>query len=103
MPIEHAGRSWQDKIDRIRGEIEKDDCEGLIVSHLDEICWTFNLRGRDVPFNPVFFAYCYITQSNIILFLRESQITKEIKLYLTGVELRPYEEISDFLQRQVKN
>ena len=37
-----------------------------LISRLDDIAWLLNLRGNDIPYNPVFFSYglLYITEND---------------------------------------
>ena len=99
MPVEKAGQSWQDKLAACRAEITKKGCLGLIITMLDEVCWLFNLRGSDIPFNPLFFAYCYVSTDDVILFMNEKQATAEVKAHLDGVTIKPYDQTISFLQR----
>merc|ERR1712123_13007 len=92
MGVESAGQSWQDKLAAVRVEIKKKHCAGLIITMLDEICWLFNVRGSDIPFNPLFFAYCYVAENDVILFMNEKQATPEIRKHLTGVTIKPYDQ-----------
>jgi len=98
MPLEKAGKSWQDKVQSTREEIKKKSCEGLVITMLDEICWLFNIRGSDIPFNPLFFSYCYVSQSEIILFMNEKQATEDIKKHLNGVTIKSYDSTIDYLK-----
>jgi len=36
-------------------------CDALVVTSLDEVAWLLNLRGNDVPCNPIFLAYILVT------------------------------------------
>jgi Creatinase/Prolidase N-terminal domain len=38
----------------------------LVLSALDEIAWFLNLRGSDINFNPVFFAYVIVTPDSVL-------------------------------------
>merc|ERR1711970_1314604 len=98
MSDENAGQKWQDKVANVRIEIKKKNTSGLIITMLDEICWLFNIRGSDIPFNPLFFCYCYISLDSIILFMNEKQATDEIKKHLNGVTIKPYDSTIDFLK-----
>ncbi|GAM86859.1 hypothetical protein ANO11243_048790 [Dothideomycetidae sp. 11243] len=90
---EYAGKSFQDKIEDVRKEIEKKKAAGLVVSMLDEIAWLFNLRGNDIPYNPVFFSYAVVTPTTTTLYIDESKLVGNAKAHLAGVEIRPYESI----------
>ncbi|KAG8988728.1 hypothetical protein FRB94_000434 [Tulasnella sp. JGI-2019a] len=74
---------------------------GVVLYALDTIAWTLNLRGEDVPFNPVFFAYLIITQEEAILFTEAGKIeSQSVQSYLEalGVAIRPYERVWSYLQ-----
>jgi Xaa-Pro aminopeptidase len=71
----------------------------LAISTLDDIAWLFNLRGADIPFNPVFFSYAVVTEHSAILYILESKVSTECRdhLRLSGVEVRPYDTaLSEF-------
>lgn len=60
---------------------------------LDEVAWLFNLRGSDIDYNPVFFAYALVTLDSATLYINENKLSKEVKEHLEGVKIRPYEDI----------
>jgi Xaa-Pro aminopeptidase len=54
----------------------------------------FNLRGSDVEFNPVFFAYTLVTKDDIVLYIDEKKLTKEVKEHLgSSIRFRPYDAV----------
>ncbi|KAF9227076.1 Creatinase/aminopeptidase [Gyrodon lividus] len=61
-----------------------------------------NLRGSDIPFNPLFYAYLFISLDKVILFLDAAKLTDEIEDYLRAlrVERREYNDIWPFLRRR---
>lgn len=93
LGMECAGKTYQDKIEDLRKELEKKKAAGFVVSMLDEIAWLFNLRGNDIPYNPVFFSYAVITPSNATLYVDESKLDSTAKEHLTGVKIQPYDAI----------
>lgn len=60
---------------------------------LDEVAWLFNLRGNDIPYNPVFFSYAVITPQEATLYIDESKLTQQSRAQLGGVTIRPYDAI----------
>ena len=90
-----AGKDLKAKLEELRKELEKKKSSGFIVSMLDEIAWLFNLRGNDIPYNPVFFSYAAITPTTATLYVNSSKLSSECKTYLTdnGVSIRPYHKI----------
>jgi len=98
MPMSTSGQSWQDKVAATRGEIKAAGCQGLVVTMLDEVAWLFNLRGTDIPFNPLFFSYCYVGLDSIKLFMNPKQATSDVRAHLEGVEICNYGDTKSFLQ-----
>ena len=79
---ERSGASCSEKINRIRTALDKLHGGDIILSSLDEIAWTLNLRGEDVHCNPVFISYLWITSKNNTLYILEEKITDEVRSYL---------------------
>jgi len=75
LDIKFCGLSWQQKVQDVRKAMQQKGANILVLTALDEIAWLFNLRGSDVPYNPVFFAYTIITLDNIYLFVEEEQLS----------------------------
>lgn len=88
----YAGKSVSAKLEDLRKELEKKNSLGFIVSMLDEIAWLFNLRGSDIPYNPVFFSYAIITPETATLYIDDSKVSPEVQNYLAEnhVALKPY-------------
>jgi len=93
LDMEFAGKSWQDKIEELRKELTKKKAAGFVVSMLDEVAWLFNLRGNDIPYNPVFFSYAVITPTDVTLYVDESKIKDAAKQTLENVTIKPYNAI----------
>ncbi len=98
-PMEWAGTTAADKLTAIRRRLAAVHADGLLVSALDDIAWTLNLRGADIECNPVFIAYLLIASRGATLFTECSRVSDEVKEYLNdnGVELRPYNKIGEGL------
>ncbi|PWA14938.1 hypothetical protein CCH79_00014248 [Gambusia affinis] len=65
LGLEYTGVSWQDKITTLRGKMTERKISWFVVTALDEIAWLFNLRGADIHYNPVFFAYAIVGMNSI--------------------------------------
>ncbi|BFZ56713.1 hypothetical protein PYCC9005_003761 [Savitreella phatthalungensis] len=63
-----AGRNSADKLADLREFLRSQDAVAFIVTSVDEVCWLFNLRGSDVPFNPVFFSYAIATLDTSVIY-----------------------------------
>ena len=95
----YAGVSCLDKIEQIRQQMEKEGVASLLVTALDEIAWTLNLRGSDVKCNPVVISYLLITQKENFYFIAPEKLTADVKEYLLSqkIIIRNYDEINSAL------
>lgn len=89
--IEYAGVSCIDKILQIRARMTVEGVEGLLVSALDEIAWTLNLRGSDVKCNPVVISYLLITKDEVSYFIDSNKVTAEVSKYLSSQHVSIYD------------
>ncbi len=98
-PLEFAGEPAREKIGRIRECIAGQRADAILVSSLDDIAWTLNMRGSDVHCNPVFVSYLLITDEDAMLFIDEEKLTDQELAYLhqEGVSTAPYEMTSEVL------
>ena len=98
MPF--AGISRQDKFDLLRNKIDDCQADALLISALDDLAWSFNLRGHDVEFNPVFVGYGLIVREEVLLFVDEGKIPDDLcrKLAADGVKIKPYSAVFDELK-----
>lgn len=81
--LQYAGRTIDDKLKDIREQMNKDEIEAYFVASLDDIAWLFNLRGTDILFSPVVYAYVYIDLDQTILYIDKDKLSYEVKEYLT--------------------
>ncbi|KAF8886121.1 peptidase M24, structural domain-containing protein [Infundibulicybe gibba] len=95
----YSGESHVDKIARVRVEMEKKKVKAFIVTMLDEVAWLFNLRGSDIDFNPVFFAYAVVTAHSVVLFIRDNQLEEAARARIAGaVDIATYDSFFDYLR-----
>ncbi len=99
LPLQFSGKSCEDKLDIIRATFAQSPCDGILLSALDEIAWTLNLRGSDVCCNPVFISYLFIGKRHATLFVQNDKLTSETKQYLkdNNIVTLPYTAINQFL------
>ena len=91
-PLAFAGESHEQKIARVRMELSEEKAGALIISALDEIAWLFNMRGRDVPNNPVFYAYAVISKESATLYTDPTKIDADLlKALGTLVKVKAYD------------
>lgn len=100
QPLEYAGEDATSKIQRIRKALRTYHADGMLVSALDDLAWTLNLRGTDVHCNPVFVGYLLIASDKVSLFVDEAKVSAEVRAYLEahGVSLYNYNNVEDGLK-----
>ncbi|MBE6266856.1 MAG: aminopeptidase P family protein [Prevotella ruminicola] len=99
-PLKYAGDSCREKISRIRKALREKHADGMLMSALDDIAWTLNLRGTDVHCNPVFVSYLLISSRDVTLYINKVKLTPEVEAYLKaeGVGVAPYEDVAKGLK-----
>lgn len=99
-PLEYAGVACHEKLAAIREKLLARGADGILLSTLDDIAWTLNLRGNDVHCNPVFVSYLLITSQESILYIRAEKLTTEVKAYLAqeGVNTEDYDDLQEDLR-----
>lgn len=100
QPMEFAGEDVSSKIKRIRQALRAQHADGMLVSALDDIAWTLNLRGTDVHCVPVFVSYLLIASDKVSLFVDEAKVSSEIRAYLesNGVSIYKYNKVEEGLK-----
>ena len=100
QPMELAGEETTSKLTRIRQALRARHADGMLVTALDDIAWTLNLRGSDVHCNPVFVSYLLIASDKATLYINKVKLTAEVRDYLKsqGVETADYSEVSKGLK-----
>ncbi len=96
---EHAGESVAGKLARLRSAMEAARARTVAVTALDAIAWLFNLRGRDIDFNPVVIAHALVGAGRAWLFVDKTKVSSDLQSALAGlVEIEPYEAFTAALQ-----
>lgn len=102
---EFTGQSVSSKLSQIREVLTKSGADIHLVSSLDDMAWIFNIRGKDVSYNPVVLSFALIDQDHAKVFMNTEKLSNEEKetLLKSGVEIFPYEEIEAALANTHKN
>ena len=100
-PLEYAGESCHDKIDRIRQALREKHADGMLMSALDDIAWTLNLRGADVHCNPVFVSYLLISSKSVTLYINKVKLSPEVMVYLKAedIKVEDYDQVENGLKQ----
>ncbi|MFI3239328.1 MAG: aminopeptidase P family protein [Bacteroidales bacterium] len=96
--VEFAGECAENKIARVLESL--DSADALIITSLDEIAWTLNIRGADIAYNPLVVSYLYISEDRRVLFIDSDRLTAEVKDYLKGLSIQvlPYDGVTKFIK-----
>ncbi|CAH2083404.1 unnamed protein product [Euphydryas editha] len=102
----YTGKVSSEKISELLTQIRARQASALVLTALDDIAYTLNLRGSDIPFNPVFFSYLVIradvVNDNVILFWGNGSLPADTQEHLssegTQVICQPYTEIFNYLR-----
>ncbi len=103
--IEYTGLSTKEKIDAIRDVMTKKKSEVYLMSSLNDIAWLFNIRGGDIAFTPVTYAYAMITMDEAILYTHSEKIPDDVgkNLVEQSVTIKPYDSIFDDIYDATEN
>ncbi|MHB2151143.1 aminopeptidase P family protein [Calditrichota bacterium LG25] len=99
----YAGESVESKLARIRQKMAEKSCQSHVLTQLDAIAWTFNIRSRDVDYNPVVIAYAVITEDEAEIFVHKKKVTRALKKHLKGLaKIRHYDSFKKRLLKLVR-
>ncbi|UCF64697.1 MAG: aminopeptidase P family N-terminal domain-containing protein, partial [bacterium] len=99
-PLKYSGIPHQNKISDLQMEIKKENCTGLVLTSLDAIAWLFNIRGKDIPFNPLIISYAIVTQKNTTLFIHPQKLDRAATKHLKShIKIKDYRDFPRFLQK----
>lgn len=107
LDIVFSGKSTAEKLIDIRKEMKEKNVDILVVFRLDEIAWFLNMRGNDIPYNPVFLSYLLIFHDSFTLFIDECKITPKVQEHLVkevkncSFKIAPYENVYEQLKTYV--
>lgn len=101
LDIQYAGKSRKEKLEDLRKKLEEEKADVFILTCLDDIAWLFNIRGNDIPYNPVVLSYVIITKEKGYFFVNEGVLNTEIKeaFQADQIEIMPYDAIYDFVKK----
>lgn len=101
-PDQYVGLSRTLKIQQLRTALTQSTAQACLLSALDEIAWLLNLRGKDIPYNPLFFAFLWLDAERCVLFIDKDKIGPELNALLAdaGIECVEYETLNEFLQAE---
>lgn len=102
---QHIGQSVAAKLSEVRTELQKKGAAYHLISSLDDMAWLFNIRGKDVSYNPVVLSFALIGQDKATIFINPDKLSTDEKelLAASGVQVTPYEDIESALSAVPEN
>ncbi|MDO9578115.1 MAG: aminopeptidase P family protein [Candidatus Cloacimonadales bacterium] len=99
--VKFAGKSREEKIEMIRTEMKKQNLDYHLLTSLDDIAWTFNLRSNEIQNSPVTISFAIIGLDSVHLFIDPIKLNLDLTsdLEFSLIQLHPYEEIIEFLSK----
>ncbi len=80
--VKYAGESVDSKMDRLRKKLKSENIDLHIITTLDAVAWLFNIRGRDIEYNPLAISYAIVSDKDAMLFTKTSKVTRQLKKHL---------------------
>lgn len=101
LDVKYAGENVASKLARIREEMKEAGTNVHVVSTIDDICWTLNIRGNDIDFFPLVLSYGIITMDSFELYIDERKLDDKLKAKLAkdGVNLHLYNDIYEDVKK----
>ncbi len=95
-----TGLSRKDKKDLLAAELKKYNADFQVITALDELAWIFNLRGTDIPYNPVFAGFGVVGKNDWVLFVDDVKMPVGLKAHFEKekIILKPYGEFLVWLK-----
>ncbi|MGJ0845180.1 aminopeptidase P family protein [Tissierella praeacuta] len=98
--LKYTGKTGKEKVKEIRDEMKKSNADYFLIGSLDDIAWSYNIRGKDILYSPVVISYALISMDKAYLFIDKEKVNDEIEAFLkeNGIEVFEYEEVIDFVK-----
>lgn len=109
LPIQYSGKAVAAKLADVRQHMKEKNASVLVITALDEIAWLLNLRGSDIDYNPVFFAYVIVQLESCLLFIDPKKYTKDVAQHLKEEApnekfiIKQYEDVEKALKELTQN
>ncbi|EMB46911.1 aminopeptidase P family protein [Treponema denticola] len=91
----YTGKSAKEKIQEVRSMLAEKKADSTVIGALEDVCYLFNVRGRDIRCNPVVTAYALVDKARAVIFISEKQLTDDVKSYFAsqGITVMGYEDV----------
>ncbi|KAK3856778.1 hypothetical protein Pcinc_036921 [Petrolisthes cinctipes] len=103
LEIKYTGCSTQEKLIRLRENLQEENVFMIVLTALDEVAYLYNLRGSDIEYNPVFFSYGVVTMTEAVVFVNNTQLTTQTNEALNeaNINVKPYQDLERYITQQL--
>jgi Xaa-Pro aminopeptidase len=103
--VKYTGLTSSEKIDVVRKKLEKNDSNVYLLSSLNDIAWLFNIRGNDIAYTPIAYAYAIISMHQALLYIDLEKVPQDVrkKLEDQSIEIKPYNSVFEDITNLTKN
>ncbi len=100
VPADISGASPSEKLRAVCDTLAYNDKFLYIISSCDDICWLCNIRGEDIPYNPLPYSYAAFTGEKIYLFVSAGSLQKNVsdKIKESGIEVFDYAYFDEYIK-----
>uniref|UniRef100_A0A915Q3N2 Aminopeptidase P N-terminal domain-containing protein n=1 Tax=Setaria digitata TaxID=48799 RepID=A0A915Q3N2_9BILA len=103
MKEDEHGMESSKKIEKVRHELHVKGCNTAIFTSLDDVAWLLNIRGSDIPYNPVVFAIIFMTPDEVHLFISKKKLNNEIRSHLASIIIHEYNEAAEWIGKWLQS
>lgn len=97
--VEIAGESSAEKRARIASDLKSGGGDAVVLTLPDSICWLLNIRGSDIPRNPLAQGFAVLHASGKVAFFTNATTDEAVNAHLgSDVSLHPYDGLAAYLQ-----
>ena len=94
-----AGVSAADKLNKVREKMKEKGFGSYLVTALDDIAWLLNIRGNDVDYSPVVYAFAFITEKDAHVFVDGKKLANiTAKVTSQGFRIHEYDAVTDYVK-----
>ncbi len=98
--VKYCGEDYRIKLSRLREKMKQAGCTIHPIGSLDSICWLLNIRGKDIPFNPLVISQLVVTAERALLFMDLQKLSDEALAHFKGtVDVYPYEDFAKIVRK----
>lgn len=96
---EYSGESTLSKHSRLKSMLGIEGPFLYLLSSCDDIAWLCNIRGEDIPYNPLPLSFAAISSEKIFLFVQSSVLNLQDRRALEkeDIVIMPYEAFTSFI------